>query len=61
VGVEVSRLVRVRYDQFNLPKWLKPGKSRFLDDDAVTRVYKRLELEQKSRNPSTSRQSRRRA
>jgi len=60
VGVEVSRLVRVRYDQFNLPKWLKPGKSRFLDDDAVARVYKRLDLEQKSRNPSTSRQPRRR-
>jgi 23S rRNA pseudouridine2605 synthase len=60
VGVEVSRLVRVRYDQFNLPKWLKPGKSRFLDDDAVTRVYKRLELEQKSHKPSTSRQPRRR-
>jgi 23S rRNA pseudouridine2605 synthase len=60
VGVEVSRLVRVRYDQFNLPKWLKPGKSRFLDDDAVARVYKRLDLEQKGRNPSTSRQPRRR-
>ena len=42
VGVEVSRLVRVRYDQFKLPKWLKPGKNRFLDDDVVTRVYQRL-------------------
>jgi 23S rRNA pseudouridine2605 synthase len=46
VGVEVSRLVRVRYDQFNLPKWLKPGKSRFLDEDVVVRVYQRLGLEQ---------------
>ena len=44
VGVEVSRLVRVRYDDFKLPKWLKPGKSRFLDEDVVTRVYRRLGL-----------------
>ncbi|MEM7563025.1 MAG: 23S rRNA pseudouridine(2605) synthase RluB [Pseudomonadota bacterium] len=44
VGVEVSRLVRIRYDQFNLPKWLKPGKHRFLDDDVVRRVYQRLGL-----------------
>ncbi len=44
VGVEVSRLVRVRYDQFNLPKWLKPGKYRFLDDEVVIRVYQRLGL-----------------
>ncbi len=44
VGVEVSRLVRVRYDQFNLPKFLKPGKYRFLDDEVVKRVYQRLEL-----------------
>ena len=47
VGVEVSRLVRVRYDEFKLPKWLKPGKSRFLDDDVVSRVYQRLGLAQK--------------
>jgi len=46
VGVEISRLVRVRYDQFSLPKWLKPGKSRFLDEEVVVRVYQRLGLEQ---------------
>jgi len=44
VGVEVSRLVRVRYEEFKLPKWLKPGKSRFLDEDVVKRVYQRLGL-----------------
>lgn len=44
VGVEVSRLVRVRYDSFNLPKWLKPGKYRMLEDEAVKRVYQRLGL-----------------
>ena len=44
VGVEVSRLVRVRYEQFTLPRWLKPGKYRYLDDDAVARVYRRLGL-----------------
>ncbi|MDH3220338.1 MAG: pseudouridine synthase [Gammaproteobacteria bacterium] len=44
VGVEVSRLVRVRYDQFNLPKWLKPGKYRILDEQVVNRVYQRLGL-----------------
>jgi 23S rRNA pseudouridine2605 synthase len=49
VGVEVSRLVRVRYDLFNLPKWLKPGKSRFLDDDVVQRVYQRLDLGNKGK------------
>ena len=45
VGVEVSRLMRVRYDSFSLPKWLKPGKYRFLDDAAVKRLYQKLELE----------------
>ena len=39
VGVEVSRLVRVRYDHFKLPKWLKPGKSRFLDDEVVSNGF----------------------
>ena len=58
-GVEVSRLVRVRYDQFNLPKWLKPGKSRFLDDDVVSRVYQRLGLEGKARTDTAARRSRR--
>ena len=44
VGVEVSRLVRVRYDQFSLPKWLKPGKYRILDEEIVDRAYRRLGL-----------------
>jgi 23S rRNA pseudouridine2605 synthase len=44
VGVEVSRLVRVRYDHFKLPKWLKPGKYRFVDEEVVDRVYQRLGL-----------------
>ena len=57
VGVEVSRLVRVRYDQFKLPKWLKPGKSRFLDEDVVARVYQRLGLAQKkTAGPASGRQ-----
>ena len=45
VGVEVSRLVRVRYDQFKLPKWLKPGKYRFVDEAVVQRLYRRLDLD----------------
>ncbi len=45
VGVEVSRLVRVRYHSFNLPKWLKPGKYRMLDDEVVKRLYHNLDLE----------------
>ena len=45
VGVEVSRLMRVRYDSFSLPKWLKPGKYRFLDDAVIKRLYQKLELE----------------
>jgi len=63
VGVEVSRLIRVRYDQFNLPKWLKPGKYRFLDDEVVKRVYRRLGLtdrkqEAESRAPVSRKRSR---
>ena len=45
VGVEVSRLVRVRYHSFNLPKWLKPGKHRVFEDEVVTRLYNNLKLE----------------
>ena len=45
VDAEVSRLVRVRYHQFNLPKWLKPGKSRFFDDDVVEKLFDSLQLE----------------
>ena len=45
VGVEVSRLQRVRYDSFTLPKWLKPGKARVFEDDAVKKLYQRLELD----------------
>lgn len=50
VGVEVSRLFRVRYEGFNLPKWLKPGKYRLFDDEVVKRLYKRLELTYDHRN-----------
>ncbi len=45
VDVEVSRLVRVRYHTFTLPKWLKPGKTRFFDDDVVVRLFESLEIE----------------
>jgi len=47
VGVEVSRLIRVRYDSFNLPKWLKPGKYRLFDDEVVKRLYQKLQLDYK--------------
>jgi len=61
VGVEVSRLVRVRYDQFKLPKWLKPGKYRFLDEEVVGRVYQRLGLARgEARGPGPGRRQRRR-
>ena len=55
VGVEVSRLVRVRYEQFNLPKWLKPGKSRFFDEEVVRRSYQRLGLEKARPRPRARR------
>ncbi len=45
VDVEVSRLVRVRYHQFNLPKWLKPGKTRFFEDSVVQKLFETLDLE----------------
>jgi len=48
VGVEVSRLVRVRYHDFTLPKWLKPGRSRFFDDDVVRKLFITLGLEYSS-------------
>lgn len=44
VNCEVSRLQRVRYDEFSLPKWLKPKKSRFFEDETIKRIFKRLEL-----------------
>jgi 23S rRNA pseudouridine2605 synthase len=47
VGVEVSRLMRVRYHSFNLPKWLKPGKYRLFEDEVVKRLYQKLELDYK--------------
>jgi 23S rRNA pseudouridine2605 synthase len=47
VGVEVSRLTRVRYDNFNLPKWLKPGKYRLFEDEVVKRLYQKLQLDYK--------------
>lgn len=60
VGVEVSRLSRVRYDSFNLPKWLKPGKYRIFEDDVVERLYKRLELtyDQRPSQPGARRRKR---
>ena len=45
VDIEVSRLVRVRYHDFQLPKWLKPGNYRLLDDEVVKRLFKQLQLE----------------
>ncbi len=59
VGVEVSRLARVRYDKFKLPKWLKPGKYRYIDEEKVKRTYQRLGLT-KSAPAKPTRQPRRR-
>jgi 23S rRNA pseudouridine2605 synthase len=64
VGAEVSRLVRVRYHEFNLPKWLKPGKWRFFDDPVVKQLFKSLQLEypdaeQRSASRSPDRSTRR--
>ncbi|MBL7004490.1 MAG: pseudouridine synthase [Gammaproteobacteria bacterium] len=44
VDCEVSRLQRVRYENFSLPKWLRATKFRFFEDDTVKRVFDRLEL-----------------
>jgi len=59
VGVEVSRLVRVRYDQFKLPKWLKPGRYRFFDEAVVNRLYQRLGLANDEPIAGQARRSRR--
>ena len=60
VGVEVSRLFRVRYDGFNLPKWLKPGKYRIFEDDVVERLYKRLGMDDhKGKDSKVSRRKKR--
>jgi 23S rRNA pseudouridine2605 synthase len=61
VGVEVSRLVRVRYEEFSLPKWLKPGKYRILDEEVVERAYRRLGLKADKRAPRKASRGRRRA
>lgn len=60
LGVEVSRLVRVRYEQFKLPKWLKPGKYRFLEDETVKRTYQRLGLASAKARPAVRTTRRRR-
>lgn len=60
VDVEVSRLVRVRYHDFTLPKWLKPGKTRFFDDDVVTRLFKALDLEHPQAHKNQTSQKKRR-
>ena len=57
VGVDVSRLVRVRYDQFKLPKWLKPGRYRFVDEAVVGRLYRRLGLGGDERRPRQRRRA----
>lgn len=61
VGVEVSRLVRVRYEQFPLPKWLKPGKYRVLDEEVVDRAYRRLGLKSDRQEPRKAARRRRKA
>ena len=58
-GVEVSRLVRVRYDQFRLPKWLKPGRYRFFDQAVVDRLYRRLGLAAAAPRPERRARTRR--
>jgi 23S rRNA pseudouridine2605 synthase len=45
VDVEVSRLMRVRYHRFHLPKWLRPGKSNFFDEKDILPLYQELGLE----------------
>ena len=60
-GVEVSRLLRVRYEQFKLPKWLKPGKYRFFDVEAVNRLYQRVGLEAAPAQLRSAAKKRRRA
>ncbi len=57
VGVDVSRLVRVRYDQFKLPKWLKPGRYRFVDEAVLARLYQRLGIGAGERRPRQRRRA----
>ncbi len=54
VDVEVSRLMRVRYHDFTLPKWLKPGKTRFFDDEVVAKLFDKLKLEYPVERKSSS-------
>jgi len=41
----VSRLQRVRYGNVNLPRYLKPGKWKFLSDDHIKKMYLSVGLE----------------
>ncbi len=45
IDVEVSRLIRVRYHHFQLPKWLKPRNTRYVDDAVIKRLFKELGLQ----------------
>ena len=49
----------MRYEEFSLPKWLKPGKYRVLDETAVERAYKRLGLQRDKRAPRKAARRRR--
>src|SRR5574343_859613 len=42
VGCTVSRLIRVRYGPFQLPPWLKRGKSKELEEDEVRTLVRGL-------------------
>lgn len=42
VGLTVSRLIRVRYGQFNLPPWLKRGQWRELENNEVEQLQHAL-------------------
>lgn len=44
VGCKVSRLIRVRYGVFQLPSWLRRGKSQEVDEQEVSRLMRDLGL-----------------
>lgn len=45
IDMQVSRLMRIAYGPFTLPKWLKPGNSRYFEERDVKLLYQQLSLD----------------
>ncbi len=55
VGVRVSRLIRVRYGSITLPKRLKRGQTKVLNDDEIRQLAESVGLKLEGKSPPAER------